>query len=133
MIVIMPNSYARSVDDGPGALLARAVVQRADADKDGKVTLDEFVAAARQLFRECDLDQKGTLDEKQLARAINRLVAEQAAGPRARGSAAGSPGREPSRTTCSRTSSRMSRRTTRCGPAASTGPWRGCRWAAGRR
>ena len=38
----------------------------------------------------------------------------------------------PSKTTCWGTSSPMSSRTTRSGPAASRGPWRGCRWGADR-
>jgi enterochelin esterase-like enzyme len=77
MIVVLPYGYARSLADGPGAALAGAILKRADADKDGKVTLDEFLAAARQLYQECDKDQKGALDEKQLALAINRLAAAQ--------------------------------------------------------
>jgi enterochelin esterase-like enzyme len=92
MIVVMPNGYARAIDDGPGALLAGAIVKRADADKDGKVTLDEFVAAARQLFEECDKDRKGTLDEKQLARAINLLAAAQPSAPPRVGFGRGFPG-----------------------------------------
>src|SRR5437763_183163 len=44
MIVVMPYGYARP--PGPAAVLADAVMKRADANKDGKVTLEEFLAAA---------------------------------------------------------------------------------------
>jgi enterochelin esterase-like enzyme len=72
MIVVMPNGTIPG--PRPGAVLAAEIMKRADADKDGKVTLDEFVSAARQLFKEIDQDNKGTLDEKQLAEALNRLM-----------------------------------------------------------
>jgi enterochelin esterase-like enzyme len=71
MIVVMPNGSVRL---GPGKAIATAIMKRADTDKDGKLTLDEFLAAAKQLFNEADKDNKGTVDEKQLAEAINRLV-----------------------------------------------------------
>jgi spore coat protein H len=58
---------------GPGAMLARVVIQRADADKDGMVTPEELVAAAEALFKECDKEKKGRLDEKGVAAGINKL------------------------------------------------------------
>jgi enterochelin esterase-like enzyme len=57
-------------------------MKQADADKDGKVTEEELVAAVKKLFKECDKDRKGTLDEKQLAEGINRLMATQRSGRR---------------------------------------------------
>jgi enterochelin esterase-like enzyme len=78
MLVVMPNGFTRPRGQGgftPGPALAAAIVRRADADKDGKVTAEEFVAAAKQFFKECDKDNKGALDEKQLAEGINRLLA----------------------------------------------------------
>jgi enterochelin esterase-like enzyme len=72
MIVVMPNGSTRPT--GPGAAVAGAFLRRADADKDGKVTEEEWVAAAKAFFKECDKDGKGTLDEKQIADGINRLV-----------------------------------------------------------
>jgi enterochelin esterase-like enzyme len=82
MIVVMPNGSIgqTGLGIGPGggaatgAALARALVKRADADKDGKVTMEEFVAAAKQLFKEWDKDQKGQLDEKQIADGFTRLI-----------------------------------------------------------
>jgi spore coat protein H len=58
---------------GPGAMLAGEIVKRADADKDGKVTVEKLVAAAESLFKEADKDGKGKLDEAALAAGINRL------------------------------------------------------------
>jgi hypothetical protein len=58
---------------GPGTFLAAVVLRRADADKDGRVTLDELVAAAEALFRECDKDKTGKLDERAVAAGINLL------------------------------------------------------------
>src|SRR5262249_44046053 len=66
-----PNGTVRQ---GPGTAVAGAIMKRADKDKDGKLTLDEFLAAATQLFKDADKDGKGTVDEKQLAAAINRLA-----------------------------------------------------------
>jgi enterochelin esterase-like enzyme len=78
MIVVMPNGFARppgaATGAGPGAFFAGAIMRAADADKDGKLTEDELVAAAKRLFKECDKDGKGAVDEKQLAEGINRLL-----------------------------------------------------------
>jgi spore coat protein CotH len=59
---------------GPGQMLANAVVRRADTNKDGVVTLDELVAAAEALFKECDKDKNGSLDEKEIAAGIGLLM-----------------------------------------------------------
>jgi enterochelin esterase-like enzyme len=82
MIVVMPNGTIRP---GPGTAVAGAIMKRADKDKDGKLTLDEFLAAAKELYQDADKDKKGTVDEQQLAAAINRLVPAPAAGPPGRG------------------------------------------------
>src|SRR5262249_17911772 len=74
MIVVMPNGSPRRPGTGPAASLAGPLMKRGDADKDGKLTLDEFLDAARQLFKDADKDGKGTVDEKQLAGALDRLV-----------------------------------------------------------
>jgi spore coat protein H len=69
-------------DAGPGRMLAHAVIQRADVDKDGKVTLEEFLAAAESLFAECDKDKNRALDEQEIATGINRLFSmPQSPGP----------------------------------------------------
>jgi hypothetical protein len=58
---------------GPGAVLASAVVRRAGTDIDGSMSLDKLLAAAEALFKECDKDKKGKLDESGLAAGINLL------------------------------------------------------------
>jgi enterochelin esterase-like enzyme len=80
MIVVMPNGFV-GPDTRPGAAVARALVRRADTDKDGKVTADELLAAVKQLFEEWDKHKKGVLDEKQIAEGINRLVGPPARRP----------------------------------------------------
>ncbi len=58
---------------GRGDRLAGVLVKRADANKDGKVTLKELVTAAEALFKEADKDKKGTLDESAVVAAVNIL------------------------------------------------------------
>ena len=66
---------------GLGNVLAGPIVQRADANKDGKISLDEFVAAAEALFQEADKEKKGRLEQSSIAAAINRLMPPPAFGP----------------------------------------------------
>jgi enterochelin esterase-like enzyme len=78
MIVVMPNGFARRPGEpsgfGPGTFFAGPIVKQADTDKDGKVTQKEWLAAAKKFFEECDKDNKGALDERQIAEGINRLM-----------------------------------------------------------
>ena len=46
-------------------------MKRADADKNGIVSREEFLAAAEALYKELDT---GKLDQKQLAAGLNRLM-----------------------------------------------------------
>jgi hypothetical protein len=66
---------------GPGTMMAGNVLKRADADRDGKVTLPELTAAAEALFQEADKEKKGKLDEKGVATAINLLAPPPPFGP----------------------------------------------------
>lgn len=59
---------------GTAATLAAAIAKRADADKDGKLTVEELVKAAEALFAETDKDKKGKLEETALAAGINVLA-----------------------------------------------------------
>ncbi len=75
MIVVMPNGFARPPEPpSAGAVLAASLMKRAGADKDGKLTEDELIAAAKELFKDADKDGKGSLTEKQLADAIGRVL-----------------------------------------------------------
>src|SRR5262249_245814 len=56
---------------GLGTSLAKSLFKRADANKDGKVTLEEFMKAAEVLFKESDKNKDGFLDEKEIADGIN--------------------------------------------------------------
>jgi hypothetical protein len=58
---------------GLGDLIAPAILKRADANKDGKISMQEFITATEALFNEADKNKKGTLDEAGLAAALNLL------------------------------------------------------------
>jgi enterochelin esterase-like enzyme len=86
MIVVMPNgSPGGSGGFGAGNFLAGPLARAADTDKDGKVTLAEFMAAAARFYEECDKDRKGSIDEKQIAEGINRLLPPPGRGQPGRG------------------------------------------------
>jgi Ca2+-binding EF-hand superfamily protein len=59
---------------GQGNMMARAIVKRTGTDKENKVTLERFKVAADRLFRECDKDNNGSLDEKEIAFGIEQLM-----------------------------------------------------------
>jgi enterochelin esterase-like enzyme len=69
MIVVMPNGSPQG--PRPGTVLAGTIMKRADADKNGVMSREEFLAAAEALYKELDA---GKLDEKQLANGLNRLM-----------------------------------------------------------
>jgi Ca2+-binding EF-hand superfamily protein len=58
---------------GPGNMIAGSILQRADANKDGKVTADELVTASSALFNEVDKDKDGELNEEELAAGVALL------------------------------------------------------------
>jgi enterochelin esterase-like enzyme len=81
MIVAMPYGYTRPPERGRGpgrfsmgSMMAGSIMQNADIDKNGKVTQEEFLAAAKKLFADCDKDKTGAIDQKQLAEGIDRLM-----------------------------------------------------------
>src|SRR6516225_6410735 len=81
MIVVMPNGSPQG--PRPGTVLAGMIMKRADADKNGIASRDEFLAAAEALYKELDT---GKLNEKQLAAGLNRLMPSSGApGGRQRG------------------------------------------------
>jgi enterochelin esterase-like enzyme len=69
MIVVMPNGSPQG--PRPGTVVAAAIMKRADVDKNGILSREEFLAAAEELCKELDT---GKLDEKKLAAGLNRLI-----------------------------------------------------------
>jgi spore coat protein H len=59
---------------GPGNQLARPLVERLDANKDGKVSEEEFNGGMKKLFAEWDADKSGSLDQKKLADGLQKLL-----------------------------------------------------------
>jgi enterochelin esterase-like enzyme len=88
MIVVMPNGFVRigGAPTSPAATLAAAIMKRADNDQNGKVSREEFLAAAKAMFDEMDKEKSGMVDEKQLVEAINRVLPRP--GPPGRGNSA---------------------------------------------
>ncbi len=82
----------RIVVFGPGGMLAGGIVQRADANKDKKVTLDELTAAGNTLFKEADKDKDGKLDDKELGEGVALLMPAPGFGPGGRGREPAKPG-----------------------------------------
>jgi spore coat protein CotH len=58
----------------PGEMFARGIVQKADANKDNKVTLEELLAALEQPFKEADKNSDGKLDEQELETGIGQVM-----------------------------------------------------------
>lgn len=56
-----------------GNMMAGPIVTRADANKDGKLTVDELVAAANVLFDQIDEKKAGVLDHPAFSEMITRL------------------------------------------------------------
>lgn len=61
-------------DFGPGTFLAQAIVEAADANKDGRLSPEEAASAAAKFVREADTGKKGSLDGDALAAAMNRRM-----------------------------------------------------------
>jgi hypothetical protein len=59
---------------GPAMFLSEAIVRRADADKDGKVTTDELATAAGKLFDEADKTKDGKLDLPEVEAGLSLLL-----------------------------------------------------------
>jgi hypothetical protein len=66
---------------GPGMMVARAVMDQFDTNKDGKVTHDEFLAGFAKWFMEWNTDKSGLMTEQQLRSGINRDLVPFRGGP----------------------------------------------------
>jgi len=59
----------------PGAAMAERLLKTADANRDRKISKDEFLDEFRRLFDQADADHDGLLDERELAELMDRLLA----------------------------------------------------------
>lgn len=59
---------------GPGNQLARPLVEKLDANKDGKVSDEEFAAGMKKLFAEWDADKSGSVEQKEIADGLQKLL-----------------------------------------------------------
>lgn len=71
---------------GPGNFVAKPLMEAINTGKNGKLSKDEVVAGAKKFFKDTDKDNKGMLDEAQIAAGINAIV------PRPKGFPAPPPG-----------------------------------------
>ncbi len=69
-----PPGGGRPGGFGPGNQLAPPLVDKLDANKDGKVSEEEFTAGMKKLFAEWDADKSGSLDQKKLADGLQKLL-----------------------------------------------------------
>jgi hypothetical protein len=65
----------------PGMVLVRGVMDALDANKDGKVSHDEFVAGFAKWFSKWNTDKSGALTEAQLRKGINQDLTPFHGGP----------------------------------------------------
>ncbi|MBX9624286.1 MAG: CotH kinase family protein, partial [Gemmataceae bacterium] len=62
----------------PGEMFAAEIVKRADADKDGKLTREELVAGAGELYDAVDAKKAGKLGEIEVGELFNKLFKQPA-------------------------------------------------------
>jgi spore coat protein CotH len=76
-----PAGAPRGPGFAPGRMMAGRIVDRADADNDGKLLLDELTSAADKLFDEFDPEKSGLLDPGTLAELLTELFSVQQIDP----------------------------------------------------
>ncbi len=59
---------------GPGNFMAKPLLETLDSDMDAKLTKPELLTGIKRFFADADKEKKGTLDETQLADALNRIL-----------------------------------------------------------
>jgi outer membrane protein assembly factor BamB len=62
---------------GMGNNLGRPLLKALDADKDGKLDTKELGAGVKKFFKDCDKGNKGKINEKAIAAALNRILPAQ--------------------------------------------------------
>ena len=68
------NPVVRLPGLAPGCFLAPQILELADANADGKLSLDEAATTAEKFVREADTEKRGFIDANALGRAINRRL-----------------------------------------------------------
>jgi Ca2+-binding EF-hand superfamily protein len=58
----------------PAFVLSRTIMSAADADKNGRLTLEEFTAAVKTAFDESDKNGDGSVDEAELVQALAKRL-----------------------------------------------------------
>ncbi|MFO0842455.1 MAG: CotH kinase family protein [Gemmataceae bacterium] len=66
---------------GPGQFLAKPALDALDANKDGKLSRGEALAGVKALFKACDPDGKGEVDQKQLTMGLDKVLPKPPAPP----------------------------------------------------
>lgn len=66
---------------GPGAMLAKPLLDALDIDKRGRVSEAEFIAGMKRLFAEWDKDKNGMLDQREIAEGFQKLLPGGPPGP----------------------------------------------------
>jgi len=59
---------------GPGQFIAESLLRGADADKNSKVSLDEFRALAGRWFQSWDANRNGTLELEEVSQGLQSIV-----------------------------------------------------------
>lgn len=59
---------------GPGNFVAKPLLESLDSAKEGHLSKDAFLAGVKRFFKDCDKEEKGTLEESQVAAGINRIM-----------------------------------------------------------
>ncbi len=57
------------------ATLVSSVVREIDVRKTGRISVEQIIALTERLFRECDRDWDGKLDQTELTELLQRLSA----------------------------------------------------------
>jgi spore coat protein H len=71
---VVPGANFGGPPPGPGAHLAKPLLDALDTDKDGAVSEVEFDAGMKKRFAEWDRNKNGVLDQRELAEGLQKLI-----------------------------------------------------------